>query len=305
MLVILVLEGPLSASLTSPSVYATVCATYHSLLLRDKLQVVRTDDVGETAKFVLSLANRFSSYFRPPSDFSNIVHVPAGRKLSGVHLPYLKLLMSVKGVSANRAQAIASVCPTMEALVGSLREHGTSQLAQLIASSPSRAVGSAIGLATAVNLAEAVLGPSDPIVSQVKLLKYLMTGAAAGSAGNATSLCTKYGSIQNLRREYLRDPAGVPAALALQLAALMDDPATLLVGLKGVRGISAKTADAITARFSCVRLLHSSLQAVASRAEAVTLIRMVGCESKRMIARPAVENVLVWLEAEGFIQAFN
>jgi ERCC4-type nuclease len=179
--VIIVLEGSLTpTAVASQAVYSTVTAMYNSLLLRDKLAVIRTDSITETARLVLGVSRKLDTYFKPQNEFSSLVHVGSGgglgRQVNGMHLPYMRLLMSIHGISANRAQAIAQVFPTMESLVNGLKGDGsTARIGQLVSPSNSRSVGSPIGMATAINIAEAVLGPSDPVVARGKLLKFLVS----------------------------------------------------------------------------------------------------------------------------------
>ena len=295
-LVVLVVEGSLCAASTPPCVYYTVTTTCNSLLLRDRISLIRTDNIDETAKLVISLQKKIHTFFKTPSEFANLVHVEqkTGRKISGVHLPYLKLLMSIKGVSANRAESIAKAFPTMESLLTSLRTEGTVKLAQMVAISNSRATGSPIGLTTAVNIAEAILGPNDPLVAEFKLLKLF----------GSQTLAKKYKSISNLRSVYLSSTEDdLPESVRTQLSALVDDPQTLLSGLKGVKGISSKTAETICNQFGSIRKLHEFSQTVSNRSELITFIRMLG--AVRMIAKPAVENILNWLHSEGYVLLSN
>ena len=301
-MVVLVLEGQLLAGTTPPAIYHTVLATYTSLLLRDRLSVLRTDSVDETARLVVSLAggDRLRSLFRPASDFSNLVtHRPAGRKLSGAHLPYLKLLMAIRGVSGNRAEAIAKKFPTLESLMIEIRSNGPLRLSQLVASSNARSTGSPIGPATALHIVEALLGPSDPLVAEFKLVKHILAATSVASAV-ANGWAKQYGSIANLRRAFLTDPNSVPDILQPSLAALVDDPETLSSGLRGVKGVSFTTADALTSHFNNVAQLEKILRPMTHQ-ETMTYIRMLG--PGRMIARPAVENVIIWLASEGYVSS--
>lgn len=308
-MVVIVLEGSLFADspLTSPSIYKGVTAMYNALMLRDKIPIIRTESIAETARFVLSLGTSgLSKFFASPNEFSNLVHVErSGRKLSGLNVPYMRLLMSIHGISANRAQAIANAYPTMESLVSVLKgAGGTGRLAQLLAPSSNRSVGSPIGIATAVNIAEAVLGPHHPEVGTFKLFKYLIANTKLAN-GEALKIAKQFSSLPLLRIAYLSEPnCGLPEPVNAHLASVVDDPAYFLVGLKGVRSISSKTAEAISAHFGSIRGIHSFASSPRNDREAlVNSVRLIGTSNphKRMISRIAVENMLQWLETEGFI----
>ena len=301
-IVVIVLEG---APSSTPAMYPLVTSMYQSLLLRDKIAILRTDSVEETARLILSLASRVGKFFSSPNEYSSLVHVERyGRKVSGLNVPYLKLLMSIHGISANRAQAIAQTYPTMDALVTALKAGGTIKLAQLVAPSSNRSVGSPVGIATAVNIAEAVLGPNNPEVAIFKLFKYLC-GNVKMAPGEAMRTAKQFKSIVNLRRLYLsgNSSEGIPDVVREHLATVVDDPHTLLVGLKGVRAISLRTAEIVTQKFGTIRKFNQHMFASPqAREDIITSIRVIGTASqKRMISRAGVENILAWLESEGFI----
>lgn len=298
-LVALVLEGSMNGS-TPPCVYQT----YYTLLLREKLPVVRTDSVEDTASFIISIARRAREFFLPPNQFSSLVHVErSGRKTNGLNVPYLKLLMSISGVSANRAHAIALAFPTMDALVGALKsEGGTTRLALVVASSRTRSVGSPLGTATALNIAEALLGPTHPEVAACKLVKYLVSLTGA-SYGDALKLGSKFKSIPNLYKSFLSGgEEDLPEQVCSYLAATVDDQKTLSIGLKGVFMIGKETAEALSQHFGTVRELHAIISNSARDREAVIrLIRQVGSSRDKRITRKAAENVVNWLIAEGYV----
>ena len=299
---VLVLEG----SCRSPAIDQTVMHMYHSLLLRDRIPVIRTDSVEDTAKLILSLGSRMGKLFSSPNEFAALVHVErSGRQTSGLNVPYLKLLMSIRGVSAARANAIAATFPSMDLLVTALKDgDGTVKLAQLVCARANRSVGSSLGFATALNVAEALLGPAHPEVAIGKLVKYL---SPVVKNGEALRIAKSFGSIAGLRLAYLNaglggQDDGLPEAVKTLLAESVDEPNTLLAGLRGVRLISPKTAELLTIHFSNIRKLHAVVSRASSREEVVTMLRMVGTASqKRMIAKQAVENAINWLQIEGFI----
>ena len=303
---VIVLEGNLTPSaLTSPALYNTVSSMYHSLILRDKLLVVRTDSIQDTARLVLSFTKKFDSIFRPPNDFSSIVHVNStGRQINGIHVPYIRMLMSIRGISANRAQSIASVFPSMDALVAGLQAHGgIARVAQLVAPSNSRAVGSPIGTATTFNIAEAVLGASNPIVSEFKLVKTLVSSTAM-STNEAVEIGKKYKSIQNLRLSILSSESEEQnAALLNYVSATVDSSEALLVGLKGVKGVSVSTAENLTSHFVTIRKLFHQIATMKNEDQIEMMIRLVGTSAggKRAISKSAVCNILAWLRSEGFL----
>jgi ERCC4-type nuclease len=308
-ILVIVLEGQLCSASTPPGVYKTVTSMYHSLLLRDKISVIRTDSITETARLVLSMASSsFGKFFAQPNEFATLVHVERyGRKLNGMNVPYLRLLMSIHGISANRAHAIAQAYPTMDLLVSGLKEGGTARLARLVAPSSNRSIGSPIGFTTAVNIAEALLGPSDPEVAVFKLYKYLSLNAKI-SNGEAMRLAKEYKSLPDLRRAHLSGLASeLPEAVDIHLSSTVNDPAFLLTGLKGVRSISTRTAESIVTKFNCVRGIFQHMLASPSLQDAINEIRLVGTlggtlsVQKRMISRTAVENMIAWLDSEGFI----
>lgn len=313
-LFVLVLEGRLSPDATaSPCVYRTVSNMYQSLLMRDRIPVIRTDSVEETARLILSLSSRLPKLFSTPNEYSSLVHVErSGRKISGVNVPYIKLLMSIKGVSANRAGAISAVHSTMDGLVSAIKQDGgILKLAQLVCPSPNRAVGSVLGMATALNIAEGLLGPSHPEVGVFRLVKWLGSQQEVKILnGDAIRIAHEYKSLASLRLRYLQaclagDMSAVdliPASLQALLARTVDDPHVLLSGMKGVRLISSKTAELLTVHFKNVRTLHAEISKHSGcREDIVTHIRMVGTYSqKRMISRSGVENILNWLQTEGF-----
>ena len=312
-MLVVVLEGSLNAETTvAPAMYTAVSHMYHSLLLREKITVIRTDSVQETARLVVALGNRIPKFFASPNDFASLVHVErSGRKINGLNVPYIKLLMSIKGVSANRANAIASVYPSMDSLISALKQEGGAlRLAQLVCPSHTRTVGSALGTITALNISEALLGPGHPEVSVFKLVKWLTMHPDVKMAGSeALRIGREFQSIPNLRLGYLNAShyqdqnvlEKIPISIQDVLAREVDDPHTLLQGLKGVRLISSKTAELITATFGSVRKLHSEIVETESGEEMVLKMRMVGTATqKRMIARTGIDNVLNWLRAEGF-----
>ena len=314
---LLVLEGTLSPDATaSPCVYSTTSHMYHSLLLRDRIPVIRTDSVTETTRLILSLGARISKLFSPPNDYSSLVHVErSGRKISGLNVPYLKLLMSIKGISANRAQALAHAHPSMDSLVSALRdEGGILRLAQLVCPSASRSVGTPLGVATALNVAEALLGPLHAEVSVFRLVKWL-TSQSDIKNGDALRIAQEFKSLSSLNIRYLNacyssdqsELELIPHSLQDRLCQTMDDPHVLLSGLRGVRFISPKTAELLTVHFGTVRKLHAEIMKVNGDREAIILqIRMVGTSNhKRMIARNGVENILTWLQNEGFSPHLN
>jgi ERCC4-type nuclease len=308
-LFLLVLEGRLSVeSSITPCMYTTVSHMYHSLLLRDKIAVLRTDSVSETARLVVSLGSRTGKFFSAPNDFASLVHVErSGRKINGLNVPYIKLLMSIKGVSANRANAIAAAYPSMDVLVSALKEEGGAlRVAQLVCPSNTRSVGSGLGTATALNIAEALLGPSHPEVSVFKLVKWLATEPEPRLVnGEALKVAKEFVSLPGLRLRYLQgnteDLEKIPPSVQKVLANCVDDSQVLLTGLKGVRLISSKTAELITTRFGNIRALHAHISKTSSMEEVITSIRLIGTSvQKRMIARKGVENMLAWLRSEGF-----
>ena len=313
-LFLLVLEGRLSPDATaSPCVYTTVSNMYQSLLLRDRIPVIRTDSVDDTARLILSLSSRLPKLFSTPNEYSSLVHVErSGRKISGVNVPYMKLLMSIKGVSSNRASAITSVHSSMDGLVSAIKQDGgILKLAQLVCPSANRAVGSVLGMATALNIAEALLGPIHPEVGVFRLVKWLGSLQDVKIPnGEAIRIANEYKSLACLRLRYLEACSTgdvtaldkIPESLQNLLARTVDDPHVLLAGLKGVRLISAKTAELLTLHFKNVRTLHAEISKHKDcREEVITHIRMVGTSSqKRMIARSGVENILNWLQTEGF-----
>ena len=302
---VIILEGPLTPSaLTSPALYNTVSSMYHSLILRDKLLVIRTDSIQDTARLILSFTKKFDSIFRQPNDFSSIVHVNStGRQINGIHLPYIRMLMSIRGISANRAQSIASVFPSMDALADALKTPGgIARVAQLVAPSNSRAVGSPIGTATTFNIAEAVLGASNPIVSEFKLVKILVSSVGIPPS-EAADIAKNFQSIQNLRLACLsrKTELAIPPPVEAFVSSTVDDPESLLVGLKGVKGVSACTAENLTNHFGTIRKLFEYVQTLKDENQIEMMIRLVGTSSKRAIAKTAVSNILTWLRSEGFL----
>jgi len=310
-IVIIVLEGHLNpTTLASPTLYTTVSAAYTSLMLRDKVSVIRTDSIEDTARFVLGMTTRIDTYFKPPSEFSSLVHVGnnhgrGGRQINGMHLPYMRLLMSIHSISANRAQAIAQIFPTMESLVNGLKApNGLARLAQLISTSNNRSVGSPIGTAAAINIAEAVLGPSDPIVAECKLLKYLLSLKILN--GEAAGIAKVFKSIANLRLTVLQNEntVKIPRILQEHLVQTLTDPSQLLTGLRGVKGVSQQTAENLTNHFHSISGMHAELSKQKSDEGIHMTLRLVGSSlGKRAIPKPTVENILTWLRSDGFLAA--
>ena len=303
-IVALVLEG-IHLSGTPESVKNT----YHSLVLRDKLAVLRTESVEETANLIFSISRDFSNFFDPPEQFTSLVHVQRhGRKTNGLNLAYVKLLMSIHGVSANRAHAIATTYPTMDRLVAALREEGgIFQLACLVSQSRQRSVGTSLGTAVAVKVAEAVLGPNHPEVSLVMLIKFL-TLRTGVSSGEALRCAKKYESISNLMRSFLNGSGGecMHAKISEYLAEIVDDPATLLIGLQGVGKISNQTAERIAQHFVSVRNVHFVFSNSERDREAqIALIRSLDTSRsvgrRKFVSRKGAENVLNWLVSEGYV----
>jgi ERCC4-type nuclease len=300
---VIVLEGSLEG--VSPVISSPIRSAYFNLALRDKVMVVRTDSTSDTYETINCFRRNFSKYFASPKQFSDIVHVErSGRKIAGLHMPYLKLLMSIHGVSPNRAKAIAAKFPSIEQLVKYIRTGGgvnVAGLSQLVCSSNSRSVGSPLGLATATNIAEALIGPDDPIVAQFKLHKSLISENI--SKRDAMMVAESFITLSNLRLSFLTDPdnPSIPPSVKLYLESHLTDPSTLLCGLKSVRGISSKTAGHLTQTFSSIKQVH----AVLSTGDPRITIRMAGTDpsaKKRLIARSAVENILRWLHKEGYFE---
>ena len=302
---LIVLEGSLTPSaLTSPTLYNTVSSVYHSLVLRDKVLVVRTDSIQDTARLVLTLTKKFDSVFRTPNNFSSLVHVhSSGRQINGLHLPYIRMLMSIRGISENRAQSIANVYPSMDALASALKApDGIAKVAQLVAPSTSRAVGSPIGSATTFNIAEAVLGASNPIVSEYKLAKILATNASI-SASEAAVIAKQFQSLPNLRLQCLSGTFFGNPLITDYVSKTIDNPEALLVGLKGVKGVSSCTAENFTNHFGTIRKLYNHIKSLKDENQIEMTIRLVGSSvGKRAISRIAVCNILTWLRTEGFLE---
>ena len=304
---VIILEGNLTPSaITSPALYNTVSSMYHSLVLRDKLLVLRTDSIQDTARLVLSFTKKFDSLFRNPNDFSSIVHVNSGRQINGMHVPYIRMLMSIRGISANRAQSVAKIFPSMDALADGLKAPGgIARVAQLVAPSNSRTVGSPIGIATTFNIAEAVLGASNEIVAEFKLVK-ILTSNLAISQVEAAEIAKQFKSIQNLRLRYLTNGVEDNKLVENFLAATIDSSEHLLIGLKGVKGVSACTAENLTSHFQTIRKLFESVRSLRDDKQVEMMIRLIGTSSgKRAISRIAVTNILAWLRSEGFLPHRN
>lgn len=294
----IVLEGNVSDGI-QPHMQKSFYETYCSALLRDKIAVLRSNSVEDTARLISCLARTARELFRPPSEFASLVHVERnGRKTNGANVPYLKLLMSIHGVSSNRAHAIAQAYPTMDFLVSSLKtKNGIVRLASLVSPSSKRCVGSPVGSTTALKIAEAILGQQHPEVAMFTLVRFL--NSKTTSAAQVIKCRDRFKSVPELLLSYLEgEEEMIPPKVCGFLKNLVDDPNTLLLGLKGVHMVSSKSAEALALHFGTLREVHAIVSnSHRDRESLIGFIRSVNCG----ISQLGAENIVNWLLKDGFI----
>ena len=302
-LVAIVLEGDVNEAI-QPHMQKSFYETYCSVLLRHKIAVLRSNSVQDTASLISCLARTASELFRPPSEFASLVHVERnGRKTNGANVPYLKLLMSIHGVSSNRAHAIALAYPTMDLLVSSLKtENGIVRLASLVSPSSKRCVGSPVGSTTALKIAEAILGQQHPEVAMFTLVRFLMNSKTT-SAADVIKCRDRFKSVPNLLLSYLEgEDEMIPPKVSSYLKGLVDDPNTLLLGLKGVHMVSSKSAETLALHFGTFREVHAIVSnSHRNRESLIGLIQSVNSD----ISLLGAENIVNWLSKEGFIPTIS